>query len=158
MNGEGDVRCGGDECDAICGRVTRGGEGGKSTRRREYVSTPVINLWRGGHVEKVAQISGGICPVAGGVCGIIGAQKAKGGRICRDDMTSGSHDWGVCRTCGTGGGVISSLFLLGPPCDAPAAIDTRFPHRFYCRFSRCFIPCCFTYKVGESGAAHCLCH
>lgn len=56
--------------DAICGRVTRGGEGGKSTRRREYVSTPVINLWRGGHVEKMAQIGWVFARLLGGVCGL----------------------------------------------------------------------------------------
>lgn len=41
-------------------------------------------------------------------------------------MTSGSHDWGLCGTCGTVG-ESSSLSCWSPACSG--RIDTRFPHR-----------------------------
>lgn len=65
---------------AICGRVTRSGdEGGKSTRRREYVSTPVISLWRGATRRKVPRLGGVICLGTGRVCGLDGPKWKKVG-------------------------------------------------------------------------------
>lgn len=73
----------GDECllaDAVgdLRAVTRSGEGGKSTRRREYVSTPVIDLWRGATWKRCPDW-GGIWAAAGGVGGLYRPKMAKAG-------------------------------------------------------------------------------
>lgn len=123
-----------DRC-AVCERVTRSGDGGKSTRNsdsspgREYVSTPVFEAVARGHVGKVAQIWRGFARQLDVSAGWAGRkwERWENSLGCYDIRVTclGPHPEMWHRVRG------SSSLSSRTPCHVPARIDTRFPYRLY---------------------------